>query len=455
MLCAALKVQTVPPEVSQLVQDFSGGSYFWVHEILQFIIDHGAEQFMSAIGEKDGSVDAHDHRAARPKLKPTHSIITGSPHTAKKVASVRQLNKTASLRSPTANRTADSPHQVQLDKLVLCRFGNLSTDVQRVMRTASIIGMTFSSAVLHSVLSQQLRDQLGECLQTLLNQRWLFQDLDNESLYQFAHPHAHLIVYELTPSSERSHIHLQIADQMEAAGKTDKAHYGLLSFHYQQAKSDKALMYAAMAMDVLLEAKIIYDFGDCLDLLTGSVTCCKTVHDVDVLLRLVDRARVKIRAFNATRKASPASWLGRTLARAVRMAWSRTSSSAVAPETSSSTYADDDDLDEEVHSYRVGSSDGHEDLIPSTRSYSSRSTGSAQTAGSGSSGTSKSSNAPAPTAVSAQDQERCTKRLFLQQLHRLYDQLSEKYVDLSELLSCDGPPPEMPLWQEQLLAAAH
>jgi hypothetical protein len=45
--------------------------------------------------------------------------------------------------------------------------------------------------------------------------------------------------------------------------------------------------------------------------------------------------------------------------------------------------------------------------------------------------------------------------MFLQQLHRLYDELSEKYVDLSELVSAGGPPDEMPLWQEQFLAAAH
>jgi hypothetical protein len=39
------------PELLQLVQDFSGGSYFWVREILQFIKEHGAEQFLSEVGE--------------------------------------------------------------------------------------------------------------------------------------------------------------------------------------------------------------------------------------------------------------------------------------------------------------------------------------------------------------------------------------------------------------------
>jgi len=48
-------VEVVPPEISQLVQDFSGGAHFWVLEILQFLKDHGSEQFMSAIGEKSKS----------------------------------------------------------------------------------------------------------------------------------------------------------------------------------------------------------------------------------------------------------------------------------------------------------------------------------------------------------------------------------------------------------------
>jgi len=46
-------VREVPIEISQLVQDFSGGSYFWVREILQFIKEHGPESFMSAIGENE------------------------------------------------------------------------------------------------------------------------------------------------------------------------------------------------------------------------------------------------------------------------------------------------------------------------------------------------------------------------------------------------------------------
>ena len=43
------------PDLAQLVQEFSGGSCFWVREIIQCIKDNGSEQFMQAVGENDNS----------------------------------------------------------------------------------------------------------------------------------------------------------------------------------------------------------------------------------------------------------------------------------------------------------------------------------------------------------------------------------------------------------------
>ena len=45
----------VVPDLAQLVQEFSGGSCFWVREIIQCIKDNGSEQFMQAVGENDNS----------------------------------------------------------------------------------------------------------------------------------------------------------------------------------------------------------------------------------------------------------------------------------------------------------------------------------------------------------------------------------------------------------------
>jgi hypothetical protein len=498
MLCAALKVTSAPPEVSQLVQDFSGGSYFWVREILQFIQDHGSEQFLSAVGEKDANtlnvyatVEELHARMVRPKLTSAPSSMSlagGSPHHLKRPVSMRQLNKGASFRAPAAQRAAESPHQVQLNKLVLCRFGSLSSDVQRVLRTASIIGLTFTSTVLQGVVAPQLRDQLADHFQSLLNQRWLYQDVDDESLYQFAHPHAHQIIYELTPSSERASIHRQIAEHLERAttgtagspGKRsphshhqqeDKTQYGLLSFHYQQAGCEpaKALAYAAKAMDALLQqVTSIYDFGDCLDLLAGCVACCHTPHDVDAMLVLVNRTRIAIREFGVgpKRDAVPPSCVGRLLA-VLRSFGASTGSGKgrVAPGGSSheeghASSGCDAHLDD--CPTRTGSFDGHEDT--STTVTHRGSGASAYTNNNNSSGSYKHTAPPTPIVTRAPSamlrrgtstaidgdasDEKKAKRRFLQQVARLYDDLSERYVDVADEIECAK---ELQPWHLELL----
>jgi len=150
------------------------------------------------------------------------------------------------------------------------------------------------------VIHRRLRDELEQSIQTLLNQRWLYYHNTGHDLelnYQFSHQHVHRTLYELTPSSERSQTHGLIAEHMEGLYKDDKSQYGLLSFHYQHCNPDKALMYAAKATEVLLQVTSIYDFNDCVDLLSGCVSCCITLHDVNVMFQLISKARIAILAF--------------------------------------------------------------------------------------------------------------------------------------------------------------
>ena len=255
--------------------------------------------------------------------------------------------------------------QAQLDKLVLCRFGNLTSDIQRILRTASIIGITFNIDVLYHVLPTRLQSALNDALLVLFGQKWLYCDEEDESLYQFAHPHAYRVIYELIPSAERNHTHRLIAHYIEnscvlaettdvhatltaekaiaktdstenAAGKSEKPHnhntshkpdphtlhcdtistsgsgraispnvdpaqYGVLCFHYQHCDPDRALQYAVKATQSLLEGEFLYEISDCIDLLTGCVNCCKSTYDIEVLLRLIENTRAAVRAFQTER----------------------------------------------------------------------------------------------------------------------------------------------------------
>jgi hypothetical protein len=293
-----------------------------------------------------------------------------------------------------------STSQLKLDKLVLCRFENLHADVQHVLRTASIIGNIVNSTVLYGVLPRHLKDQMSDCLKSLLNQKWLYQDTDNESLYQFAHPHAHAIIYELTPSSERSHIHKQIADYVEETYFDDKTQFAALSSHYKHCDSDKALHYCVQAVAVILaNVVVIFDFEDCLELLQSSFPSCKTSFDVDCLMKMVSDARIALEKFDLNnRPIAPKGFFASLLSGCVG------DSGAVAPDESS--------------------------LLRS------------------STGSDKSENSGADSENgSDKNYERQAQAYFLTELDKLNDQLCEKYVDVVDSDNAE----EAKEWQRHLL----
>jgi hypothetical protein len=376
MLCVALGTTSVPLEISQIVQDFSGGSYFWVREILQFLKLHGSEEFLSAIGETDankeggtqlalpqisstrtsyllaesasgedlalgtlslGSRSSSIHRPGpgeasllagmyKPKAPTGGSMdmsssgrsgagaVPASPMGSPPIAglasprhqsltsargSIRSVSRTTGMIKAVSHRNLNqmSRFQAKLDKLVLCRFENLHPDAQRVLRSASIVGMTFPSIVLFGILPRHLKNQMANHIKTLLNLKWLYQDTDNESLYQFAHPHAHQIIYELTPSSERNQLHRAIGDYMEETYGEDSAHFAQLSYHYKYCDPIKSIQYAVKAVPVLLAVHSVYEFSDCVSFLSNSMSTCRTPGCVRQMLQLVRDAQLAIERF--------------------------------------------------------------------------------------------------------------------------------------------------------------
>jgi len=235
---------------------------------------------------------------------------------------------------------------------------------------------------------------LSTTLQALLNQKWLYQDTDNESLYQFAHPHAHQIIYELTPSSERSNTHKAIAAHMEFTCGEDRAQFGAICFHYQHCDTDKALQYAVKAVAVMLESKIIFEYGDCLDLLFGCFSCCKNSFDVDVLMKLVNDTKLTIERLNLNqRKNAKRSFFDALFS-------CSSDSSAVMPEETLQ------------HKLRFSSSD--DDDI---------------------------------TDLTDQNYELRAKLVFLEQLDKFNDRLCDSYVDIVD--NDDGA--EAKEWQRRVL----
>lgn len=322
MLCSVLGVRTVPEELAALVHDFSGGSYFWIREIVNFIKEHGSEQFMAAVGESSTTEaeTEEDNAMGSPQGRPSPAPLTrgmsnaslltrpNAPPTLSRSNSImRPLARGQSFKTLITTRQKTSQFQLKMNKLILCRFEGMHSDVQRILRTAAIIGMIFSDHVLYGVLPVHLKPEMATCMKWMLNLKWLYKDTDDPTLYQFVHTHAHQVIYELTPTSERKNIHRLIAEYIEETSGDDKSQYALLSYHYQHYDPEKALRYAVEATNILLNTSLLYDYSDCIDLLLGSFDCCQTSYDIDILKKLVCNAINIIRKFDPTAKEQPQS----------------------------------------------------------------------------------------------------------------------------------------------------
>eukprot|EP01032_Pedospumella_encystans_P018079 gene18079-20592_t len=285
MLCEALNLIQVPAEISQLVQDLSGGSFFWVKEIMHFLQEHGRDEFLVAISGGEVRLPRMSHngqgitspRVNQSNNNSTMKFLSQALNFTRKAIMNRIISPQSSL-VPTGKTT-----KFKLELLVVCRFEKLPVNVQHVLRTASIIGPVFPSATLYAVLPPSLQDDVQEYIDALLRQKWIVQDPDDETQYNFTHPYAHKIIYDLTPSSERSNMHQIIADHIEHTTFDDPTQFAVLCHHNTHCNPVKAFHYTYRAITHLLDKGTAHELGQCVDLLFDAVNLCSSVVDADVL----------------------------------------------------------------------------------------------------------------------------------------------------------------------------
>lgn len=115
-------------------------------------------------------------------------------------------------------------------------------------------------------------------------------------MYQFTHPYAHRIIYDLTPSSERKNMHQIIADYIEHTNFDDPSNFVLLTRHNAQCNPEKAFHYTFKAITHLLEQGTTYEIGQCVDLLHDALPLLATVVDADVLQIMIYNVRRRVEA---------------------------------------------------------------------------------------------------------------------------------------------------------------
>jgi len=189
----------------------------------------------------------------------------------------------------------------KLDLLVVSRFEKLLLESQRILRTASIIGYSFSRHLLFGMLPSHLREEMSASLQHLILRNWLYQDAEDEALYLFTHPYIHRIIYELTPSSDRRDMHFKIGTYIETtSGTDDPTQFTLMGQHFSHCDDGKALYYISQAVvHALQEKHSQHLLGQCLPLLSMA-TAVADAHlgNLRYVRQLADRCMKKFQIYH-------------------------------------------------------------------------------------------------------------------------------------------------------------
>jgi hypothetical protein len=195
-----------------------------------------------------------------------------------------------STKQPTNDKKNEKPvvpvklDRSKLELFVVCRFETLSSDKQRMLRTASVIGFQFSRYILYGILSIKLKGFMFNSIRSLIREHWLVTiSGEDDSEYAFSHPLIHKTIYDLTPSSDRVYVHQSIAEYIEEIYPDDPKQFFVLSEHYNFCNKLKALEYCVKSAMYYLD-HVDHDIDDCLNIVCKAAKYCSTVVDVDSLL---------------------------------------------------------------------------------------------------------------------------------------------------------------------------
>ncbi|RYH20604.1 hypothetical protein EON65_22970 [archaeon] len=308
MICNALNINNVPLGLAQWVQSLSGGSIYWINEMLEFIKSTGIESFMSitatqhsphrmkAVQRHSSSIQRH---SSAHSLHNSDSDKTSAPplvdglsnsamtETSRLYAPVGGLpsplpyHQYTSRNSPTAHgklRSFPVDHDIcvqeakfsQLQHFIVSRFERLPLDDQRILKKASVIGFDFSRYVLYGILAPGLKPHLHMALKNLVKEKWIlkvnYSDPSRRTTiaingaisgqdaeYVFAHAMAWDTLYNLTPPGDRKEIHRMVANYYGNMGNSeDAALYDRISFHYSHCDEQRAFEYATKAAAMYL-----------------------------------------------------------------------------------------------------------------------------------------------------------------------------------------------------------
>lgn len=175
----------VPIGLAEQVHHLTGGSVFWVNEILNFMKTTGIEEFMRLIDFNSSTpspikTNPSYVKSTVPESSPVTNtnIISPRSNLSLSVEHANPIN--ASLTQPlneaqaTPTELIDEKKSVnQLHLLILTRYARLNPNLQAVLKSAAIIGSRFTYGSLSSICMPEHRARLRIKLNSLVKDNWL------------------------------------------------------------------------------------------------------------------------------------------------------------------------------------------------------------------------------------------------------------------------------------------
>lgn len=319
MIRTALKVDNIPLGLAEYVQQLSGGSMFWINTVIDFLKTTSPEEFMKMttdpnftqrryrgeatprVGETTKSANGNTNSTFTKSSNPNRghlfssfSISNINAGGSSPTTMIKELSQTVSEQHSSNMKSGSfqvNTQKSKLDLFIVYRFEKLPLDYQRILKAASVIGFEFSRYILYGILSNQLKATMYAALKSLVKEHWISKPEEGDSDYVFNHPLIYDILYDLTPSSDRTALHKSIAEYYESVNSDDPKYFGEMSRHFAYCNTAKAFEYAMKKADFILEPEEL-DLELSLMILNDCLKFVTTVAEVQTVQKVLEKAKM-------------------------------------------------------------------------------------------------------------------------------------------------------------------
>mmetsp|Transcript_27908 Transcript_27908/g.26759 ORF Transcript_27908/g.26759 Transcript_27908/m.26759 type:complete len:1469 (+) Transcript_27908:102-4508(+) len=314
LLCSVLGIERCPEELASMVHQFSGGIPFWIRKMALFIHSTGPEEFMTAMSprrNKSNSLEFQKNKSNSLTLKKNSSFCTHDlrpqGHESKDSSISTHVFPIQTARGDSSfnihgNRSQDNENTLyenekskttgNLELFIVCRLEKLLKTDKSILRTASMLGRTFSENILFGILSGKLQNELENSIKSLIKNQWILEDqktsLDGHRTYTFVHPLFYQTIYDLTPKSDRVRLHYAIASYIGGEYGDNPSYYPILGYHYglsEDARPKALENFVKASVHCMSHGPLFYDKG--LELLLQARIFIDTACDCEVVLLII------------------------------------------------------------------------------------------------------------------------------------------------------------------------